>query len=37
VQSWLQSVPTTRTAFNLLYGNCPYCSTAITVPVPIGE
>jgi len=31
--SWLQAVPSTRTAFQSLYGTCPVCSAQVTVPL----
>ena len=29
--SWLQAVPTNKTSFGTLFGNCPYCTESISV------
>ena len=31
VSEWLQSVPSTRRSFNMLFGSCPYCNAAVSV------
>ncbi|KAI0220189.1 E3 ubiquitin-protein ligase FANCL [Lamellibrachia satsuma] len=31
---WLRSVPTSRLSFNMVFGECPYCSKAITMKAP---
>ena len=33
VSEWLQSVPSTRRSFNMLFGSCPYCNAAVSVPL----
>ena len=33
VSEWLQSVPSTRRSFNMLFGSCPYCNAAVSVGV----
>ena len=35
VSEWLQSVPSTRRSFNMLFGSCPYCNAAVSVPLTI--
>jgi E3 ubiquitin-protein ligase FANCL len=32
ISEWLQSVPSTRRSFNMLFGACPYCSSSISAP-----
>ena len=33
VSDWLQSVPSTRRSFNMLFGSCPYCNAPVSVGV----
>ncbi len=33
VSDWLQSVPSTRRSFNMLFGSCPYCNSPVSVGV----
>ncbi|PON92149.1 E3 ubiquitin-protein ligase FANCL [Trema orientale] len=30
---WLRSITTTRQSFNVLFGNCPYCSEPVAVKI----
>ncbi|XP_024023332.1 E3 ubiquitin-protein ligase FANCL isoform X2 [Morus notabilis] len=34
---WLRSITTTRQSFNVLFGNCPYCSEPIAVKINIAK
>lgn len=35
VSEWLQSIPSTRRSFNMLFGSCPYCSAPVSVPATV--
>lgn len=32
---WFRSVPTSRQSFNIVFGECPYCRSALTVKMPL--
>ncbi|KAL5556728.1 hypothetical protein UlMin_038964 [Ulmus minor] len=34
---WLRSITTTRQSFNVLFGNCPYCSEPVAVKINIAK
>ncbi|KAJ9670394.1 hypothetical protein PVL29_026747 [Vitis rotundifolia] len=33
LRDWLRSITTTRQSFNVLFGNCPYCSDPVAVKI----
>ncbi|CAM0875025.1 unnamed protein product [Alopecurus aequalis] len=33
LRDWLRAITTTRQSFNVLFGNCPYCSEAVAVKI----
>nr|CAB3493401.1 unnamed protein product [Digitaria exilis] len=33
LRDWLRSITTTRQSFDVLFGNCPYCSDPVAVKV----
>ncbi|KAH7689805.1 E3 ubiquitin-protein ligase FANCL protein [Dioscorea alata] len=37
LRDWLRSISTTRQSFDVLFGNCPYCSDAVAVKLNIGK
>ena len=34
LHTWLDSLPTSRLAFDVLLGSCPYCKEPIACPIP---
>ncbi|XP_030496358.2 uncharacterized protein LOC115712235 isoform X1 [Cannabis sativa] len=34
---WLRSITTTRQSFNVLFGNCPYCSEPVAVKINVAK
>ncbi|KTF80365.1 hypothetical protein cypCar_00039943 [Cyprinus carpio] len=36
-KSWLRGLPTSRQSFNIMFGECPYCSKPITVKMVTGN
>eukprot|EP00268_Persea_americana_P019756 TRINITY_DN20165_c0_g1_i10.p1 TRINITY_DN20165_c0_g1~~TRINITY_DN20165_c0_g1_i10.p1 ORF type:complete len:110 (+),score=21.67 TRINITY_DN20165_c0_g1_i10:1502-1831(+) len=37
LRDWLRSITTTRQSFDILFGNCPYCSGPVAVKVNNSE